>query len=144
MEFFGILIIGALYFLPTIVASSKNKQNTGAIFALNLLLGWTVIGWILAFIWALTQDANPQPSARSVAVDAPKSLPPQQAPAQRKCPDCAEMVLAEARKCRFCGQAISIQYPIVEAGKCLRSSLPPLPYSAEMRVLIGRQSFRGV
>jgi len=103
MEFFGILIIGALYFLPTIVASSKNKQNTGAIFALNLLLGWTVIGWILAFIWALTQDANPQPSARSVAVDAPKSLPPQQAPAQRKCPDCAEMVLAEARKCRFCG-----------------------------------------
>jgi hypothetical protein len=34
----------------------KNKKNSGAIFALNFLLGWTVIGWIGAFIWSLTNS----------------------------------------------------------------------------------------
>ena len=51
--------IGALlglgwYFVPTIVASVRHHHNTLAIGALNLLLGWTVIVWIAALIWALT------------------------------------------------------------------------------------------
>jgi len=38
-------VIGALvYFLPTIIAGRRNHNNTLAIFALNLLLGWIVIG----------------------------------------------------------------------------------------------------
>lgn len=43
-----------VYFLPSIIGGSK--KNIGAIFALNLLLGWTLIGWIVALIWALTKD----------------------------------------------------------------------------------------
>jgi uncharacterized membrane protein YqaE (UPF0057 family) len=52
------LIIGILvaYFIPTGVAVSNKKTNSMAIFALNLLLGWTVLGWIVALIWALTKD----------------------------------------------------------------------------------------
>ncbi len=53
-EFLVIAIILGVYFLPTIIGSSKN--NIGAIFALNLLLGWTFIGWVIAFVWALTKD----------------------------------------------------------------------------------------
>lgn len=45
-----------LYFLPSIVARSRMKRNTTAIFMLNLLLGWTVLGWICALVWALTHD----------------------------------------------------------------------------------------
>ena len=30
--------------------------------ALNILLGWTVIGWVVALVWALTKD-NPPPVA---------------------------------------------------------------------------------
>lgn len=51
-----LLFLGLLYFLPTVIAASKGHHNTGAIFALNLLLGWTVLGWIAAFVWSLTNQ----------------------------------------------------------------------------------------
>ena len=44
-----------LYFLPTVFA--RKKRNFAAIFAFNFLLGWTIIGWIVALIWSLTADA---------------------------------------------------------------------------------------
>lgn len=40
--------------MPTIIGFSKD--NAGAIFALNLFLGWTFIGWVIALVWALTKD----------------------------------------------------------------------------------------
>ena len=46
---------GWLYFLPSIVALKHGTRNTGAIFALNLLLGWTFIGWVTAMVWAKTR-----------------------------------------------------------------------------------------
>jgi T4 superinfection immunity protein len=53
-----LLLVGALYFVPAIVAMSRSHINSGAIFALNLFLGWTVIGWVGAFVWALTSGAD--------------------------------------------------------------------------------------
>ena len=47
----------AFYFLPTIIANGNHKRNAGAILALNLLLGWTLIGWVVALVWSLTSDA---------------------------------------------------------------------------------------
>ena len=46
------LIIG--YWLPSGVALARGHQNSWAIVALNLFLGWTVLGWILALVWSLT------------------------------------------------------------------------------------------
>jgi hypothetical protein len=43
-----------LYFAPTLVAAKREHHNTGAIAALNILLGWTILGWIAALIWSLT------------------------------------------------------------------------------------------
>ena len=50
------LLILALfaYFLPTVMASSRGHQNIGMIFLTNLLLGWTVLGWIAGLVWAAT------------------------------------------------------------------------------------------
>lgn len=55
---YGLLLIvgGVIYFLPTIIAFNRGTRNGGAIFALNLLLGWTFIGWGIALVWALTVD----------------------------------------------------------------------------------------
>ena len=54
----GTLILLALYFLPALVAKSGRHPNSTAIFALNLLLGWTFIGWVVALVWALTGGAQ--------------------------------------------------------------------------------------
>lgn len=42
------------YFLPWMVAALRGKSNAWAIFWLNLLLGWTVLGWIAALVLACT------------------------------------------------------------------------------------------
>jgi len=47
---FGLL----LYFLPAIIA--RNKRDASGIFLVNLLFGWTGIGWIVALIWACSSD----------------------------------------------------------------------------------------
>jgi ABC-type sugar transport system permease subunit len=55
----GIVVIAtllALYFIPTLVAMGRRKRNTAAIFALNLFLGWTLLGWVLALVWSLSVD----------------------------------------------------------------------------------------
>ena len=52
--FFGFPLV--LYFLPTIIALARGKRDTMAIFLLNLFLGWSVIGWIVALVWAAKND----------------------------------------------------------------------------------------
>ncbi len=47
-----------LYFLPTIIAWVRAHYNRVAILALNLLLGWTVVGWVVSLVWSFT---NPPP-----------------------------------------------------------------------------------
>jgi hypothetical protein len=49
---FGLLGI-ALYFLPTIIAAVRHKKDILGIVLVNIFLGWTFIGWIVALIWAL-------------------------------------------------------------------------------------------
>jgi TM2 domain-containing membrane protein YozV len=55
---FIILICLFIYFLPSLIG--KSKRNAGAIFALNLLLGWTLIGWVVSLVWALTVEPEYQ------------------------------------------------------------------------------------
>lgn len=52
----GLLVFLALYFAPTSVALLRRKRNGLAILVANLLLGWTVIGWIGCMIWAVLKD----------------------------------------------------------------------------------------
>ena len=53
----GVLVLPlvvALYLLPTTVAVARSHNKRRAIFLLNFLLGWSVIGWIVAMAWAVT------------------------------------------------------------------------------------------
>ena len=58
-----VLLVAMLYFMPALIAAGRLHHNTLAILATNLLAGWTIIGWIVAFIWACT--ATPSVSAQS-------------------------------------------------------------------------------
>jgi hypothetical protein len=58
---FGLVTVIAIIlinFIPTFIAYSRNKENRFLIFIFNLLVGWTLIGWIIAFIWACMSDKN--------------------------------------------------------------------------------------
>ncbi len=52
MAFFLVAVV--LYFLPTIIGHGK-RDATG-IFIVNLLLGWTGIGWFVALLWACASE----------------------------------------------------------------------------------------
>lgn len=54
MEPIAALIVLALYLLPMVIATHRDHHQKSAITALNVLLGWSVIGWIAAFVWSLT------------------------------------------------------------------------------------------
>lgn len=44
----------AFYFLPTIIVLARGRNDGCGIFAVNLLFGLTVIGWVVALVWSLT------------------------------------------------------------------------------------------
>jgi hypothetical protein len=68
-EFLALILMLFLYFIPAIVG--KGKRNAGSIFLLNLVAGWTVIGWIGALIWAASKDAQPATIVVQQAAPAP-------------------------------------------------------------------------
>jgi ABC-type sugar transport system permease subunit len=51
-----ITLLSLFYFLPFAIAFHRKRANTGAIFALNLFLGWSLIGWVIALVWALKEE----------------------------------------------------------------------------------------
>jgi hypothetical protein len=52
------LISFAFYFLPSIIAGVRGTRRQDGIFLLNLLFGWTLVGWGVALIWAACEDAS--------------------------------------------------------------------------------------
>ena len=41
-----------LYFIPFAIAYSRRHKNTKTVFLLNLLFGWTGLGWIVLLVWS--------------------------------------------------------------------------------------------
>lgn len=67
----GITIIGGLclYFLPTIIAINRSANRHATIFFINLIFGWTIVGWIATVIWVVAQNARDGELPRSSAVE---------------------------------------------------------------------------
>lgn len=49
---FTVLSVG--YMLPWAIAATRGKSNSWAVGLVNFLLGWTLLGWILALVMACT------------------------------------------------------------------------------------------
>jgi hypothetical protein len=49
-------VFAGIYFAPTTIAFTSNKQDKVKIVAVNFLLGWTIIGWIYALISSLKKE----------------------------------------------------------------------------------------
>jgi Superinfection immunity protein len=44
-----------LYFMPAYIAVMGGHKQRMAIFVVNLFLGWTLLGWVGALVWAFTK-----------------------------------------------------------------------------------------
>ncbi|SFX16900.1 Superinfection immunity protein [Pseudomonas sp. NFACC49-2] len=98
--FLLLLFAFVIYFLPTFVASSRKHVNGTSIFLMNLLLGWTFLGWVGALVWA--SSANTERPAEKAA---PTNT------GDRLCPYCAETIKNAAIKCKHCGADVMPQNP---------------------------------
>lgn len=55
----GFLIAGVslFYFMPSFIAKLRKHPNFSGILIVNLLIGWTGIGWIIALVMACTNNS---------------------------------------------------------------------------------------
>jgi len=49
-------VLAGLYFLPLIVSAARRCKAHGGIAIVNLFLGWTFIGWVIALAWAASGE----------------------------------------------------------------------------------------
>jgi hypothetical protein len=80
-----------LYFLPAIIA--RDKPDATALFLVNLLFGWTIIGWFIALIWACARESCTP--VRAVPVSS-----------GRFCSQCGRLSPCGADFCSACGRAV--------------------------------------
>lgn len=53
-----VVVVIAAYWLPMIAAWVNRAPSKGSVFVVNLLLGWTIIGWIVALAMAMRDPAR--------------------------------------------------------------------------------------
>lgn len=57
-----LLLLGfAAYFFPLGIAVMRGHHNTGSIAVINIFLGWSFIGWVVALAMAFGAVDKPQP-----------------------------------------------------------------------------------
>lgn len=54
MELIMLVVLIVLYMLPSIIANSREHIQTGPITVLNLLLGWTLLVWVICLAWSFS------------------------------------------------------------------------------------------
>jgi hypothetical protein len=57
------------YFIPAVVASCREHNNTMAIFVFNFLLGWTGFFWIIALVWSCTNNVRKEIPNKDLPVE---------------------------------------------------------------------------
>lgn len=56
----GFVFLAGLYLLPTLIGWGRGVHDLGMVAVLNILLGWTLVGWVVALALALRTPRQPQ------------------------------------------------------------------------------------
>ncbi|ATS92498.1 putative membrane immunity protein [Escherichia phage St11Ph5] len=52
------LFVLAVYLIPTIIAFARGHASKWGIGVLNIVLGWSLVFWVVALIWALSNKGT--------------------------------------------------------------------------------------
>ncbi|HEX3860598.1 MAG TPA: superinfection immunity protein [Stellaceae bacterium] len=55
-----LILILVLYMLPTLLAFARDIPRRKLVTVINIILGWTLIGWLVAFLWATLERSTPE------------------------------------------------------------------------------------
>ena len=88
----GIILGAAAYFAPTIVAVLVRARHLAVVIVLNVFLGWSVVGWVVALALAFMGKGGPgtvvvMPSPSPAAALAPAGSVPALPPVGARSPD---------------------------------------------------------
>lgn len=95
-----LFLVGAsllVYFIPAIVA--HGKPQFASVLVLDIFLGWTLVGWVVALAWALKTE----PSATQVTVN---QLPT--TGGSILCANCGKYSASRAQFCSYCGSRFAV------------------------------------
>ncbi|MFS7512166.1 superinfection immunity protein [Klebsiella pneumoniae] len=99
-----------IYVLPGVIASSREHKNSTAIWVLNIVLGWSFLGWIAALVWSFT---NPGVVKLEPQVFGVESAGPGSVGDTKKCPYCAETI----KKKQYCADFVAKLYKAISSNK---------------------------
>lgn len=55
---FMCIVIITIYLIPSVIACIRKAKRALGIFILNLFLGWTLLGWVGALVWAVSDNVD--------------------------------------------------------------------------------------
>lgn len=96
-----VVVMVALYFAPTIIAIIRKHHNVMPVALVNTLLGWTVVGWVVALVWSFSSP----PSSPRIEVNLSGDARPS---AGRVCLKCGTVLVVSDKFCGHCGQVVPV------------------------------------
>jgi T4 superinfection immunity protein len=102
---FVLVIVFGLYFVPGILATVRHTKNAAAVWVIDIFLGWTVVGWVVALAMAFGETREEADRPHYVVQAMPiSSAPPSSSPPPASSTPTPIPIASGVRTCGACGQ----------------------------------------